>query len=75
MGVGGEQALILDERRLDFRILGEQREIGGAEPFGRLALGEQIVVYAVFAHDPRRFLRDRASQFLRPRHRFHAGLT
>ena len=62
MRVGGEQALIFDQRRLDFGVFRQRRAIGDAEALGRLALGQQVIVDAVLAHDARRFLRDRAAQ-------------
>jgi len=54
--IGGEQPLVRHERGFDLGVARQDGGIGHAESIGRLALGEQVVIYPLLAHDPGRFV-------------------
>jgi hypothetical protein len=67
MRVRLEQTVMSGERRLDLRVLRQHRDVSRIQALGSLALGEAVVVDALFRHDPRGFLGQRPSQLLRSR--------
>jgi hypothetical protein len=56
--VRDEQALVLGQRFLDFGVLRQYREVGHAETFRGLALGDTVVLVAMLDHQPRSFAGD-----------------
>ena len=63
MAVPAKEALVLGERPLDLAVLWqERRAIDHTETLGSLAFGHEEIADAVFGHDARSFLRQRAPQ-------------
>src|SRR5690606_9261883 len=60
-----EQPMMSREGSLDFGVLGQNGDVGRAEPLRRFALRQAVVVDALLRHDPRGFLCERTAQLLR----------
>src|SRR5690606_41953442 len=53
------------EGSLDFGVLGQNGDVGRAEPLRRFALRQAVGVDALLLHDPRGFLCERTAQLRR----------
>ena len=65
MRVAAEQPLVFHQRFLDLDVLRQyRRPVRDSEPLRGLAFGYEKIPYAVFGHDARGFLCQRAPQVL-----------